>query len=170
LSWLSKTIVLLQFNAVNVDFSLRPFVSSDFDALYALDRECYPSGIAYSRRELRWYLAQPGAICFVSESAGVIAGFILADAEPPRGHIITIDVAEAHRRRGVGKLLLGAAERALFECGVRTVEIETATNNEAGIQFWYVHKYRALGLLPGYYLGRIDAIRMRKELAAAKGS
>jgi [ribosomal protein S18]-alanine N-acetyltransferase len=152
---------------VNIDYFLRPFISSDFDALYTLDRECYPSGIAYSKRELRWYLAQPGAICFVAEAKGAIAGFILADSEPPLGHIITIDVAEAHRRRGVGTLLLRAAERALAECGVRIVEIETATNNEAGIQFWYGHKYCSLGVVPGYYLGRIDAIVMSKELAAA---
>jgi ribosomal protein S18 acetylase RimI-like enzyme len=155
--------VLLQSMAVS--YSLRPFVSRDFDALYTLDRNCYASGIAYSRRELRWYLAQPGAICFVAEANATIAGFILADADPPRGHIITIDVAEAHRRRGVGTVLIGAAERALAECGVLTVEIETATDNEAGVQFWSVHKYRALGLLPDYYLGRIDAIRMQKALS-----
>jgi len=97
-----------------------------------------------------------------------MAGFILADADPPQGHIITIDVAEAHRRRGVGTELVGAAERALAECGVHTVEIETATNNEAGLHFWYVHNYRAIGLLPGYYLGRIDAVRMRKALVGPK--
>jgi ribosomal protein S18 acetylase RimI-like enzyme len=153
---------------VSEGYRLRPSNSLDFDALYALDRECYPSGIAYSKRELRWYLAQPGAICFVAEATGAVAGFILSDSEPPLGHIITIDVAEAHRRRGVGTLLLGAAERAFIECGVRTVEIETATNNQAGIQFWYGHKYCALGVVPGYYLGHIDAIVMRKELTAAR--
>jgi ribosomal protein S18 acetylase RimI-like enzyme len=151
-----------------VSYRLRPYLSTDFNALFTLDRECYPSGIAYSKRELRWYLAQPGAICFVAEAEGVIAGFILADADPPDGHIITIDVAKAHRRNGVGTLLLDAAERALAECGVFTVEIETATDNEAGLKFWYVHKYHALGLLPGYYLGRIDAVRMSKTLAGPK--
>jgi len=151
-----------------VSYRLRPFVSTDFDALFALDRDCYPSGIAYSKRELRWYLAQPGAICFVAEAEEAIVGFILADAEPPDGHIITIDVAKAHRRHGVGTLLLGAAERALAGCGVHTVEIETATDNEPGLQFWYVHNYRVLGLLPAYYLGRIDAVRMNKNFAEPK--
>jgi ribosomal protein S18 acetylase RimI-like enzyme len=151
-----------------VNYRLRPYLSTDFDSLFALDRDCYPSGIAYSKRELRWYLAQPGAICFVAEGADAIAGFILADADPPDGHIITIDVAKAHRRSGVGTLLLGVAERALAECGVFTVEIETATDNEAGLQFWYVHNYQALGLLRGYYLGRIDAVRMSKTLAGPK--
>lgn len=166
MSLLSKSSGLVQ--SVSVSYRLRSFLSTDFDSLFKLDRDCYPSGIAYSRRELRWYLAQPGAICFVAEAESEIAGFILADAEPPDGHIITIDVAKAHRRRGVGTLLLGAAERALAECGVLTVEIETATDNQAGIQFWYGHQYRALGLLPGYYLGKIGAIRMSKTLAGRK--
>ncbi len=157
---------MLQFTPVS--YPLRPFVSTDFDALHTLDRDCYPRGIAYSRQELRWYLAQPGAICFVAEADGTVAGFILVDADPPRGHIITIDVAESHRRRGMGTVLLGAAERALAECGVVTVEIETATNNEAGLHFWYVHKYRDVRLLPGYYLGRIDAIQMHKTLAGPR--
>ncbi len=154
--------------SVSVSYSLRPSVPSDFDELYALDRECYPSGIAYSRRELRWYLAQPGAICITANATGALAGFILANADPPRGHIITIDVVQLCRRSGVGTLLLAAAERAMAECGVFTVEIETATDNEAGLQFWYGHNYRVLGLLPGYYLGRIDGVRMTKTLARPK--
>ena len=151
-----------------MSYLLRAFASPDFDALHALDRECYPSGIAYSKRELRWYLMQPGAICFVAQADAKISGFILADADPPRGHIITIDVAESHRRLGVGTLLLDATERALADCGVLTVEIETAADNQAGLHFWYVHKYQPVGRLPGYYLGRIDAIRMRKALAKPK--
>jgi ribosomal-protein-alanine N-acetyltransferase len=151
-----------------VSNSLRPFASSDFDALYTLDRDCYPRGIAYSKRELRWYLSQPGAVCFVAEADGKLSGFILADADPPRGHIITIDVAEVHRRVGVGTVLLGAAEQVLADCGVHTVEIETAVDNQAGIHFWYVHKYQPVGRLPGYYLGRIDAIRMEKALTQSR--
>jgi ribosomal protein S18 acetylase RimI-like enzyme len=152
-----------------VSYRLRAFAATDFDALYALDRECYPRGIAYSKRELRWYLSQPGAICFVAQSEGRVSGFILADADPPRGHIITIDVAEADRRRGLGTQLLNATERVLADCGVQTVEIETAADNQAGLQFWYVHKYQPVGRLPGYYLGRIDAIRMEKALSQLRG-
>jgi ribosomal-protein-alanine N-acetyltransferase len=156
--------------SASVSYSLRLFASADFDALYELDRDCYPRGIAYSRRELRWYLSQPGAVCFVAEAVGKLSGFILADGDPPRGHIITIDVAEADRRRGVGTLLLGAAERVLADCGVRSVEIETAADNQAGLNFWYVHRYQPVGRLPGYYLGRIDAIRMEKALSQLKGT
>jgi len=67
---------------VSVKFTLRPYDSSDFDALYTLDRACYPPGIAYSRSMLRWFLKQPGAVCIVAQGADAqITAFILAEAD-----------------------------------------------------------------------------------------
>jgi ribosomal-protein-alanine N-acetyltransferase len=154
---------------VSVKFALRPYDSSDFDALYILDRACYPPGIAYSRSMLRWFLKQPGAICTVAENAaGQIAAFILAEAEPPLGHIITLDVDAESRRAGLGTKLTVAAEKALAESGVREVELETAVDNAAGIAFWTRRGYRTVGTIPRYYLDRVDALCMTKQLSAPK--
>ena len=62
---------------------------------------------------LRWYLALPGAICIVAENAEAeVTGFILAEADPPDGYIITLDVALESRRAGLGSELTVAAENA----------------------------------------------------------
>jgi [ribosomal protein S18]-alanine N-acetyltransferase len=156
---------------VSVKFALRPYDSSDFDALYTLDRACYPPGIAYSRSMLRWFLKQPGAICLVAESqAGKIDGFILAESDTSRGHIITLDVSVESRRAGLGSQLTIAAENALAESGVREAELETAVDNAAGIAFWTGHGYRTVGTIPRYYLDRVDALCMNKSLARTKES
>jgi ribosomal-protein-alanine N-acetyltransferase len=139
---------------VSVKFALRPYDSSDFDALYTLDRACYPPGIAYSRSMLRWFLKQPGAICVVAESAA--------------GHIITLDVSAESRRKGLGSELTTVAENELAVRGVREVELETAVDNAAGIAFWTRHGYRTVGTIPRYYLDRVDALCMTKVLAAPK--
>jgi len=150
-----------------VKFALRPYDSSDFDALYKLDRACYPPGIAYSRSMLRWFLKQPGAICLVAEISSMeTKGFILAEAEAPRGHIITLDVSVEIRRAGLGSQLTSLAENALAANGVREVELETAVDNAAGIAFWTGHGYRTVGTIPRYYLDRVDALCMTKILAA----
>jgi ribosomal-protein-alanine N-acetyltransferase len=152
---------------VSVKFALRPYDSSDFDALYTLDRACYPAGIAYSRSMLRWFLNQPGAICLVAENAaGEINAFILAEAEPPAGHIITLDVSAEVRRSGLGSELTTAAESELALRGAREVDLETAIDNAAGIAFWTRHGYRTFGTIPRYYLDRVDALCMTKTLAA----
>ena len=143
---------------------LRDYASPDFDALYALDRICYPRGIAYSKRELRWFLAQRGALCVVAERGGAIAGFLIADREGAEAHIITIDVAPEHRRRGVGTEMLREVERRLAVLGVQQINLETAADNEAGTAFWQRHGYRTIGVLPGYYLGLQDAHAMTKQL------
>ena len=44
------------------------YAAADFDALHALDLACYPPGISYSRRTLKWFLALPGADCLVAKS------------------------------------------------------------------------------------------------------
>lgn len=146
------------------DAFVREYTGADFEALYAIDQACYPPGIAYTRRVLRWFLALDGAIRRVAERDGRIAGFILALDEGDSGHIITLDVLRAHRRQGIGSLLLTSAERELAARGVRQVELETATDNHAAVAFWQKHGYRTCAVLPRYYLGQHDAFWMAKQL------
>ncbi len=146
--------------------ALRGYVPEDFETLYAIDQACYPPGIAYTKRMLREFLRLPGVDCRVAEAAGQIVGFLLAERETARAHVITIDVLENHRRRGVGSELLRSVEQSLAACGVREVELETATDNHAAVAFWERHGYRRVGVLPRYYLGRHNAYFMRKRLVA----
>ncbi len=148
--------------------TLRPYTPEDFESLYAIDQECYAPGIAYSKRTLRWFLRLSGAECLVAEAGGAVAGFLLAEHEGERAHLITLDVVAAHRRRGLGTALLRAMEQSLAACGVRQVSLETATDNDAAIAFWEKHGYRTVGVLRRYYLDRIDAYAMHKLLAAGK--
>jgi ribosomal-protein-alanine N-acetyltransferase len=149
---------------------LQAYAPDDFETLHAIDEACYPRGIAYSRRTLREFLKLPGADCLVARAGGepgaTILGFILGESAGAEGRIITIDVLEAHRRAGVGTALLRALEERLGARGARRIELETATSNAAGVAFWERHGYRRMGLLRGYYLGRLDAWKMRKALAA----
>jgi [ribosomal protein S18]-alanine N-acetyltransferase len=147
-----------------VSVSIRQYEAHDFAALHRLDQTCFPPGIAYSKMMLRYFLAQPAAECLVAVDGAKIAGFLISEENPPLGHIITLDVAESHRRKGVGTLLLGESEEHLRFRGVRTVLLETATTNEAGIAFWERHGYRREAVLKKYYAGWLDAFEMRKRL------
>lgn len=151
-----------------VAIRFRPCTRDDFEALYKLDQECYPPGIAYTRRMLRWFLAQPGAFCIVAEAAedSAVAGFILADVQEDAGHIITLDVAAAWRRRGIGSRLVAEAEARMAAAGVLQVEIETATGDPIAVAFWHSRGYRTGGVIPKYYLGQHDAYWMVKTLTS----
>jgi ribosomal-protein-alanine N-acetyltransferase len=143
---------------------LREYDPRDFRALHLLDESCFPPGIAYSKRMLRYFLTLPGANCLVAEVEGKIAGFILTEENPPLAHVITLDVGVEHRRHRIGAALLEESERDLALRGVRHILLETAVDNEAAIAFWRSRGYRIEATLKRYYLGRIDAYEMRKIL------
>ena len=152
-------------------FQVRRYEESDFETVYAIDQLCYIPEIAYSRAELRWYLALAGAQCWVAETLKTkrapqtIAGFIVTTSRGARGHILTIDVLEKFRRSGVASALLRRAETELEKRGTRETWLETATDNEPAIAFWRDRGYLMRGRLPHYYPNGVDAFAMSKVLA-----
>jgi ribosomal protein S18 acetylase RimI-like enzyme len=148
---------------------IRPYEPRDFAALYKLDQSCFVPGISYSKWVLHYYLCLPGVDCQVALDGKFIVGFVLGESNPPLGHIITLDVAESHRRSGVGSLLLEELEKNFAFRGVKSVLLETAVDNESGIAFWKRHGYCTEAVLKRYYLQKIDAYEMRKKLPAHDG-
>jgi ribosomal protein S18 acetylase RimI-like enzyme len=144
--------------------TLRSYEPHDFAALHRLDQSCFPAGISYSKTTLRYFLTIASADCIVAADGKQIAGFILTEENPPLAHVITLDVAETHRRHGVGSALLAESEKNLALRGVRSILLETAIDNEAAVAFWKRHGYRTEAVLKRYYLGRLDAYEMRKIL------
>jgi ribosomal-protein-alanine N-acetyltransferase len=148
--------------------SLRSYEPHDFTALHRLDQSCFPPGISYSKTTLHYFLTIPSADCVVALEENHLAGFILSEENPPLAHIITLDVAAKERRHGVGTALLQKLESNLAARGVRSILLETATDNEAAVAFWQRHGYRSEAVLKRYYLGRINAYEMRKILPGAR--
>jgi ribosomal-protein-alanine N-acetyltransferase len=144
--------------------TLRSYEPHDFAALHRLDQSCFPAGISYSKTTLHYFLTIASAGCIVAADGPRIAGFILTEENPPLAHIITLDVAEAHRRHGVGSALLTESEKNLAFRGVRSILLETAIDNDAAVALWKRHGYRIEAVLKRYYLGRLDAYEMRKIL------
>jgi [ribosomal protein S18]-alanine N-acetyltransferase len=143
---------------------LRAYEPQDFEQLYALDHLCFPPGIAYSKWMLRHFLKMPSANCIVATDGEEIPGFVITEEAGPLGHILTLDVAESYRRRGLGTQLLRSSEAELLQRGVTEMVLETAVENAAGVAFWRRHGYRTVGTLKKYYLRRLDAFTMRKNL------
>ena len=143
-----------------------------------MDQICFDPQLAYSRPELAVYMRRPGAFTLVAESRNgevsqndgeqaKIIGFIVAEARHQTGHIITIDVLPEVRRAGIGSSLLQAAEDRLRQAGAVMVELETAVDNAAAIQFYKRKEYFVEKTVPGYYSNHLDALVMRKDLAVA---
>jgi [ribosomal protein S18]-alanine N-acetyltransferase len=148
---------------------LRDGVEADADRLFELDRICFDAGIAYSLREFRWLLRSQKTLCIVAEDDGVLAGFAMAQESMIRksrgGHIVTIDVAPDFRRRGIGRLLMERIEKRQRAEGSGWLRLEVAVNNSAAYEFYLQLGFTAIGQIPDYYHGDVDAIVMEKGLA-----
>jgi [ribosomal protein S18]-alanine N-acetyltransferase len=173
-----------------VPFAIRDFHSTDFDALWRLDQDCFPAGISYSRTELKVYMRRRGSFTLVAVAAGQptsviadwgksgkhsllapaanpsVAGFIVAESESGSGHIITIDVVAAARRSGVGSLLLRSAEDRLRSAHCRSVELEAAVDNISALSFYKRHGYNVIRTFPRYYSNGVDALVLQKDLVS----
>jgi ribosomal-protein-alanine N-acetyltransferase len=165
--------------------TLRDYCRHDFDELWRIDQECFRPGIAYSRRELAWYMKRARAFTLVAEEAAAenvqenaaqernsksgkrsqIAGFVVAESDPCGvGHILTIDVRPTRQRSKVGSRLLEAAEQRLREQRCEALLLETAVDNAAGLAFYKRHGYSVIETIPRYYLDSVDALVMGKRL------
>jgi ribosomal-protein-alanine N-acetyltransferase len=144
---------------------IRDFRPEDFETLWRMDQECFPAGISYSKPELRAYIRSRGTFTLVGaqQPKGETTGFIVAHAGPT-GHIITIDVAPAARRTGIGSMLLRAAEERLITAGAHAVGLETAVDNLSALSFYKRHGYSVVRTWPRYYSNGVDALVMKKEL------
>jgi len=143
---------------------LRDCRDADFEAIWALDQECFPPGIAYSRSELRAFLSASQAEAIVAERHGRVIAFVLGGRRGRAGHVITLDVAARARRQGVGRRLLVELERRLGAAGATRVELETAVGNRTAIVFYESLGYRKVAHLDGYYGPGLHAWRMAKRL------
>jgi len=144
---------------------LRPFRPDDLQTLYEIDQTCFVPGISYTREELTAFIGHRLSQTWVAEEDGEIAGFLIAQREPRKIlHIVTIDVLEAWRRRGVGALLMDAAEQWAVDHGLSMIGLETAHDNLTAQKFYKARGYRKVDEIEHYYADGSTAWVMVKEL------
>ena len=145
---------------------LRSFHPDDLETLYEIDQACFAPGVSYSRKELTAFIGHRHSQTWIAEEGGQIAGFVISHREPRKIlHIVTIDVLKAWRRRGVGSLLMDAAEQWARDHGLRMVGLETAQDNLAAQRFYKARGYRKVDEIAHYYADGTAAWVMVKELA-----
>lgn len=152
---------------------LRPYQSADLAALHELDQVCFPPGIAYSLAELQAFLEHPSSFARVASSEEKIAGFAIVRPmrraaagsvlPVPVLHLLTIDVAPAFRRQGVGALLMNWAFEQAEALRSRAVVLEVAVDNEPAQHFYRRFGFVYTRTLPGYYGGELDAFELERD-------
>ena len=127
------------------------------------------------RRYLRAIRRHPHAAVFVAEAAeGVVGRLSIArDQHPASEHVADLGlmVAKGHRRLGIGRGLMEAAEAWARGVGVRKVELHVFPHNDAAIALYESLGYVREGFRRGHYRRGAsfqDAILMAKDLTRSE--
>lgn len=132
--------------------NLRKYRREDLEVLAAIDSECFEQGVAYSLAELGFFVEHPESIARVAVLDGVIAGFVVGRLGCDGvAHVITLDVVEPARRKGIGRKLMEALHRLFRLRSARRVALEVAESNGAARSFYTRLGYREAGRLTDYY-------------------
>ncbi|HEX3753494.1 MAG TPA: ribosomal protein S18-alanine N-acetyltransferase [Rhizomicrobium sp.] len=134
--------------------------NGDTRQLAELHTACFSD--AWSARAIADLLVTPNCFAFASEQ-----GFILARAVGAEAEILTLAVAPAARRRGVGQALVTSAAAHARNLASAVMFLEVRAGNRAAIAL-----YRRLGFLQvavrkGYYDGE-DALVLKAALPLSR--
>jgi ribosomal-protein-alanine N-acetyltransferase len=119
----------------------------DVDVLARLHATSFAD--AWSAAWIAKLLAHPGTFAFLVE--GESGGFVLVRAAGGEAEILTLAVAPAARRRGIGSALILAACRQAREMGADAMFLEVSRTNEPARTLYARLGFREVGRRRGYY-------------------
>jgi ribosomal protein S18 acetylase RimI-like enzyme len=145
---------------------IRPAAHGDLDALVALEQRAFATD-RLSRRSFRRLMVSPSAAVIVAEEGdGTFAGaaILLFRPQSKAARLYSIAVALTMAGRGIGGVLLQAAEEVARARGCHAVRLEVQENNHAALSRYRKSGYREFGRHIAYYEDGGDALRFEKRL------
>lgn len=135
--------------------NIRRMKAADLDAVVEIDIQSF--SLPWPANAFALELVNPGARCWVAESQDlpgapqkVIAALVIWRVLD-EAHIATLAVDSAHRRQGIGRLLMQAGMRAAYAEGARLYHLEVRAGNLAAQKMYFDLGYEIVGRRPRYY-------------------
>ncbi|MDQ3757014.1 MAG: GNAT family N-acetyltransferase [Actinomycetota bacterium] len=118
---------------------IRTATANDIDAVLALWDTSGPPSKSLPDTEagvLALLDRDPGAL-LLAEDDGAVVGTVVVTFDGWRCYMYRMAVAHSHRRRGIGRALVAAAEARIRDLGGVRADALTLTDDEAARAFWH---------------------------------
>ncbi len=132
-------------------------------AMAAIHRLAFLPAEAWGTDAIALQLALPGVIGWIDWRGGMILARVVADEV----EVLTLAVAPAARRGGLGTGLLDAAMTLATSRGARTAFLEVSIANAAARTLYARAGFSPTGRRPRYYADGTDALILRRTLTPA---
>jgi ribosomal-protein-alanine acetyltransferase len=149
-----------------MDITIADLTMRLLDKLCEIENQCFKQE-AFTKQQIACLITDYNTIGLTAVINGEIAGFVIARVNIIRnvtfGHILTIDVAPAYRRKGVAQKLLHEIETTLRGRDIKECRLEVRENNAAALNLYQKLGYTKLGKLEKYY-GDAHGLYLKKSL------
>ena len=145
--------------------AIRPARASDVDALAAIENAVFDTD-RISRRSFRQLIERKTAETLIAESDGSVAAYAMVLFREGSGvaRLYSIATGPDFAGKGIGRILLEAAEDAAFRHGRMMLRLEVREDNVRAIHIYEQNGYRRIGREPDYYEDGATALRYEKTL------
>jgi ribosomal-protein-alanine N-acetyltransferase len=130
------------------------------EALAAIHRAAFRDAEAWSAPVLAGLLAQPGCFALIDPAGGMLVARVTAD----EAEILTLAVAPAARRGGLGSALVAAAMARSLAAGAAAMFLEVASTNAPARALYARAGFVRVGRRVRYYADGGDALVLRADL------
>jgi ribosomal protein S18 acetylase RimI-like enzyme len=123
--------------------TIRPYIAEDQMAVIAMWEACrlvVPQNDP--EKDIRTKMRFQPDLFLVALMEDRLVGTVMVGYEGHRGWINYLAVPPEHRRRGIGKALMGAAEAALRALGCPKINLQVRRSNTAVMQFYQTMGFR----------------------------
>mgnify|MGYP004556881383 FL=1 len=120
------------------------------DDIAELEKQCF--SIPWTSEQLASQLTDNMHICLAAvDGEGRTVGYVGLMYVLDEGYISNVAVAPAHRREGIGGMLLDTLRERAEEKGLAFLTLEVRQTNEPAKNLYKKHGYVEVGLRKGYY-------------------
>jgi len=146
----------------------RSYHADDLEEMFALDEACFELPFRFSKTMMRRFAEAKKARVVIAEKSG-LAGFCIVHVERVEegrvGYVVTLDVAERWRRKGLATELMRRGEAEAREAGCWAMVLHVFVGNDAAIRFYDRCGYERREKAEGFYGEGRDAWVYRKALS-----
>jgi ribosomal-protein-alanine N-acetyltransferase len=134
--------------------------------LHEIEKQCFDQE-AFSKQQLAYLINDYNSIGLAARVNGEIASFAIAQVDiernVPFGHILTVDITPAYRRKGIAQKILHEIETVFKKKGIKEIKLEVREDNIAALNLYRKLGYKKVGKLRQYY-GNAHGLHLRKTL------
>ena len=141
---------------------IRLMRENDISAAASIEEESFPD--PWTAAGFSESLANPHAVLNAAVLDEEVVGYACAYTSFDEAEIVKVCVADAHRRQGIGRMLLADLIERCRRRGAVSFVLEVRSANTAAIRLYEEMVFKRLGVRKGFY-GRPadDAVIMRLE-------